>query len=79
MRNSLEDLNGYLFEQLERLNDEDVDIDTEAKRAQAINSVARQVLESGRLALDGAKLVAEYNGIDNTKLPKMLANSDDKF
>ena len=41
MRNSLVDLNNYLFEQLERLNDEESDLAEEIIRAKAIGDIAK--------------------------------------
>ena len=54
MRNKLTDLNNLLFAQLERLSDEDLKGDAlkeETKRAQAVSSVAKQVIDGGRLSL----------------------------
>ncbi len=54
MKNKLMDLNNHLFEQLERLNDDDLtgdDLDREIKRAQAINAYAAQIVNNAALAL----------------------------
>ena len=45
MRNTLQDLNSHLFEQLERLNDEDLsdeELDKELKRADGMTKIATQ-------------------------------------
>ena len=74
IKNTLGDLNGYLFEQLERLNDEDLDEDmlkTELRRSKAVAEVAKQIIENGKLVLDAQKFVDKRGGADNV-LPKLL-------
>ncbi len=74
IKNTLGDLNGYLFEQLERLNDEDLDEDmlkTELRRSKAVAEVAKQIIENGKLVLDAQKFVDKRDGADNV-LPKLL-------
>ncbi len=74
IKNTLGDLNGYLFEQLERLNDEDMDEDTlktELRRSKAVAEVAKQIIENGKLVLDAQKFVDKRNDAENV-LPKLL-------
>jgi hypothetical protein len=75
-RNSLEDLNNHLFEQLERLNDDDLSpdqIDQEIKRANGMTRIAETIIQNGKLALEASEFVAEYGaGRDSVTLPKML-------
>ena len=52
MKNKIEDLRNHLFEQLERLNDDDLkgpDLDQEIKRASAISEVSAQIIESAKV------------------------------
>lgn len=61
MKNKLSDLNDHLFAQLERLGDEELtpeQIENEAKRADAIVSVADQVVRNAELQLKAATLLA---------------------
>jgi len=61
VKNKLADLNDHLFAQLERLGDEDLtpeQIENEAKRADAIVSVAEQVIRNADLQLKAASLLA---------------------
>ena len=54
MKNTLSDLNNYLFETLERLLDEDLteeQMQREIVRSQAVTSVAETVIHNGELAL----------------------------
>lgn len=54
VKNTLADLNDYLFETLERLLDDDLSEDQmqkEITRAQAVTSVAETVIHNGELAL----------------------------
>jgi hypothetical protein len=66
MKNKLSDLNNHLFEQIERLNDDDLkgeDFDREVRRAQAMCNVAGQIISNGRLVLDATKAADELPGI----------------
>lgn len=53
MKNSLADLNNYLFEQIERLNDDELDEETlekELRKAGAIVKVSEKIIAKLRLA-----------------------------
>lgn len=79
MRNKLEDLNNHLFAQLERLGDETMDGDKvrkEIERGKAISSVASQIIASGNLALQAAKLMDNREDA-NTSLPKLLVTKNE--
>lgn len=76
MKNTLTDLNNYLFETLERLTDEGMteeQIKKEITRSQAVTAVAAAVIQNGELALKTMKHLNEY-GIETPKqsLPPML-------
>ena len=65
MRNGLQDMNNVLFEQLERLQDDEAlkdpeTFDREMKRSQAITSIASQIIQSGTLSLKAAQFAADY-------------------
>lgn len=78
MKNKLSDLHNHLFEQLERLNDEDLKGDRlaeEIDRAKAISGIAREIILNGKLVLEAMIAVSERN-IPTT--PKMLGIEDEK-
>ena len=63
MRNSLADLNAYLFEELDRITNEDLSeqqLQLEITRAKAITDVAEAVTQSAQLQLDVMKHLDEY-------------------
>lgn len=63
MRNTLSDLNNHLFEQLERLNDEDLDdegLDRELKRADGMSKIAEKIIHNGELAYKTMAHLDEY-------------------
>lgn len=70
MRNKLTDLNNILFENIECLIDESLtadELDREIKRSDAIQRVARNIIDTASLALQAQKHFDEY-GIDR-KVP----------
>ncbi len=74
-RNKLIDLNNHLFEQLERLNDEDLtgeELEKEIERSKAITCLGRVIVDNAKLALDAQKVKAEMNYEDTYELPPML-------
>lgn len=65
MKTSLNDLNKYLFEELERLNDDeqlsaDDDFEKEIKRSKAITDVASKIIDNASTILSAMKLKEEY-------------------
>ena len=74
-RNTLGDLNNHLFEELERLNNEELageKLETELERAKAITSVAQQIISNANTILKAKKFQAESLGRSKTEMPKML-------
>ena len=56
-------LNNHLFEQLERLNDEDLkgeELEREMSRAKALAGIAQTIINNGDLMLKAQKQYAEY-------------------
>ena len=78
MKNTLTDLNNYLFETLERLTDDSLteeEMQKEITRSQAVTSVAETIIHHGELSLKAIRHAEEYGigaGNGNRKLPPML-------
>lgn len=78
MKNTLNDLNNYLFEAIERLNDDDLSeeqLDKETKRSEAVQKVAKTIIENGQLALQAKKHLDEYGKGDQVELPMIGVTS----
>lgn len=76
MKNNLMALNNHLFEQLERLNDEELteeELNKEIHRAKAMTDVASRIIDNAELGLQAEKLKVEY-GRRDIVLPEMLEN-----
>ena len=59
MKNTLTDLNNYLFEAIERLNDDSLDeaqLDKEIRRSEAVQKVANTIISNGQLALNAKNI-----------------------
>lgn len=81
MKKDLGALNDYLFEQLERLNDDEELADDESfkkeiQRSKAITQVSTAIVNNAKLVLDAKKYAKEY-GIENEKKVLQLGNSKD--
>ena len=71
MKNTLTDLNNYLFESIERLTDDELkpeELDMEIKRSEAVQKVAKTIIENGSLALQAKKHLDEYGQGDEVNL-----------
>jgi len=60
MKNNLVDLNNYLFEELERLNDDETlmnedSLEKELKRSKAITEVSCQIVQNAKIMLEAKK------------------------
>lgn len=74
MKNTLGDLNNHLFEQIERLNNEELseeELDRELKRAEGMGKIAAQIIQNGELAYKTMVHMDEY-GYEKRALPNML-------
>lgn len=74
MKNTLSDLNNYLFEAIERINDDSLDedqLDKEIKRSEAVQKIAKTIIDSGSLALQAKKHLDEYGQGDKVELPML--------
>ncbi len=80
MKNKLSDLNNYLFEQIERINDDDLsseELEREIKKSNAIINVSKQIIDAGRLSLAAAKFIDERNDYD-LELPLLIGSVKDE-
>lgn len=76
MKNNLTSLNDYLFEQLERLNDDeelekDGILEKELKRAKAITDVSTAIVNNAKLILDVKKYARDYGITDEKEILKI--------
>lgn len=83
MKNTLLDLNNHLFEQMERLNDEDLtdeQLDHELKRTEGMTRIAAQIITNAELAYKTMVHMDEYGySLDkNRSVPAMLDSGGPK-
>lgn len=74
MKTQLSDLNTHLFEQLERLNDNDLkdeQLKEEINRSKAVQGIAFAIVNNAKLVLDAARFQTENKAKD---LPQMLSD-----
>ncbi len=79
MKNKLVDLNNHLFEELERLNDEDLKGDAlqeERERAKTMATIAQTIINNGELALKAVKHYDEYG--KKEEIPEILQLGEGK-
>lgn len=75
MRNSLVDVNNYLFEAIERLNDDDLteeQLEREIRRTEAVTKVAKTIVDNTNLALNIKKHLDEYGQGEGYQIPGMI-------
>ena len=76
MKNSLCDLNDHLFDCLEGLMNDELtpeQLEKEIRRAQAVNNVAKTIIQNGRTQIDAMKLREEMLlNAGKGLLPEML-------
>lgn len=75
MNNTIADLNNYLFEQIERLNDDemtDEQLERELKKTDSIVKVSETIISNAELALKAIKHADEYGYGQQRKMPSLL-------
>lgn len=78
MKNSLQDLNNYLFEQIERLQDDELDEDevkVEIQRSHAVSNVAQAIIKNADTVLKAHKIFTETG---DKGLNKMIGADTDE-
>lgn len=79
MKNTLSDLNNYLFEELERLQDDELDeekLNMEINRSKAISHVSAQIINNAKLALDAQKHFDEMGRDADVVTPLLEVNEN---
>jgi len=79
MKNTLADLNNYLFEQLERLNDDELtddQLERELKKTDNIVKISEKIIQNGELAFKTMKHMDEYGYGQSRAVPKMLDSTE---
>ena len=79
MKNTLSDLNNYLFEQLERLNDDSLtseQLDRELNKTDAIVKISEKIISNGELAFRTMKHMDEYGYESKRSVPAMLTTKE---
>lgn len=77
MKTKLTDLNTHLFEQLERLNDQDLkgeELEAEIKRAKSMTEIGGIIIESAKTTVEALKIVGK-GGIEINDLPPLLTGN----
>lgn len=82
MKNNLNNLNDYLFEQLKRLNDDeelekDGALEKELKRAKAITNVSTAIVNNAKLVLDVKKYADEIGVNNENEVLKLKGTKDE--
>lgn len=77
MKNTLTDLNNYLFEQLERLNDDELtgdELEKQLKKTDTIVKISEKIIQNGELAFKTMQHMDSYgyNAKENRTIPAML-------
>lgn len=74
MRNTLADLNNILFEQMERLQDDELkgeNLETELKKTKSIVDVASTVIENATLSLEAQKFLIDMGISTKVNIPML--------
>jgi len=82
VNNNLNSLNNYLFEQLERLNDDeelekDGALEKELKRVKAITGISTAIVNNAKLVLDVKKYADELGITNENEVLKLKEKNDE--
>lgn len=75
MKNTLQDLNDYLFESIERINDDSLkseDLEKEIRRSEAVTKIAGVIINNANVQLQALKHMDEYGYNGNHNMPRLL-------
>jgi len=72
MKNKMTDLNNYLFEAIERLNNDELEpeeLEKEIKRCEAVTKVAQTLVSNAQVAINVQKMLYEYGDPRTIDIP----------
>ena len=75
MKNTLGDLNNYLFDQLNAITNKDLEgekLEEEIKRTEAVAKISDQIIKNGELQYKAMKHMDEYGYEREKNVPEML-------
>lgn len=75
MKNTLGDLNHYLFDQLNAITNKDLEgekLEAEIKRTEAVAKISDQIIKNGELQYKAMKHMDEYGYERKKNVPEML-------
>ena len=75
MKNTLGDLNNYLFAQLDAITNEELEgekLEAEIKRTEAVAKISDQIIKNGELQYKAMKHMDEYGYERKKNVPEML-------
>ena len=75
MKNTLGDLNNYLFAQLDAITNKDLEgekLEAEIKRTEAVAKISDQIIKNGELQYKAMKHMDEYGYERKKNVPEML-------
>ena len=75
MKNTLGDLNNYLFDQLNAITNKDLEgekLEAEIKRTEAVAKISDQIIKNGELQYKAMKHMDEYGYVRKKNVPEML-------
>ncbi len=78
MKNTLTDLNNYLFESIERLQDDNLDaeeLEKEIKRSEAVQKIAKTIIDNGALAIQAQRMMYDQ-GVETKVAMPLLGIAD---
>ena len=79
MKNTLNDLKNYLFESIERLTDDSLSAEElyrEIQRSNAVQNVARTIIDNGKLVFHAKKHLDEYGRGDSMDVSLLGVNNN---
>jgi hypothetical protein len=68
MKNKIQDLRNHLFEQIERLSDDELNLDNEVKKARAMAEIASQIVETARVEVQYIRAIGTTQKSDFIRL-----------
>ncbi len=63
MKNKIQDLRNHLFAQLEKLQDDEIDLNLEVQRANAMIGISSQIIDTAKVEFQMARLLVEQGNV----------------